>query len=91
MRGTCSAGFNLKATGRREQILPGAYDSIHAQTMVPVAHLMWAGAWAGIAAGAVERARAVHAQGRAQRGGKLPPGAAALHPRATPRCARCAA
>ena len=66
MRGTCSAGFKLKATGDGEQILPEPYEKIHAQTMMPVAHLTWSGVWAGIAAGAVERARAVRAQRRAQ-------------------------
>ncbi|HZQ40599.1 MAG TPA: acyl-CoA dehydrogenase family protein, partial [Rhizomicrobium sp.] len=57
MRGTCSTGFNLKAMGSPEQILPGAYAPIHAQTMVPASHLMWSGNWAGIAAGAVDRAK----------------------------------
>ena len=52
-----------------------SYDEIHAQTMVPVAHLALGGAWAGIAAAAVERARAFRAQGRARAGGTLPPGA----------------
>ena len=63
MRGTCSAGFELKFTGSAEQIFPEAYDKIHAQTMTPVAHLCWSSAWAGIAAAAVERAQAVHPQG----------------------------
>jgi acyl-CoA dehydrogenase len=58
MRGTCSGGFKLVASGTSEQILPVSYDKIHAQTMTPVAHLAWSGAWAGIAAAAVERARA---------------------------------
>ena len=58
MRGTCSAGFKLIASGAREQILPVGYDEIHARTMMPVAHLAWSGAWAGIAAAAVDRARA---------------------------------
>src|ERR1700737_3602151 len=35
MRGTCSAGFELKFTGSAEQIFPEAYDKIHAQTMTP--------------------------------------------------------
>ncbi len=58
MRGTCSLGFALVATGREEQIIPASYENIHAQSMVPVSHLVWAGVWAGIAAAAVERARA---------------------------------
>lgn len=73
MRGTCSAGFSLKAVGAPQQIMPGAYGPIHTQTMVPTSHLMWAGNWAGIAAGAVERAKKF--MRKAQRGGgDLPPG-----------------
>jgi acyl-CoA dehydrogenase len=73
MRGTCSAGFSLKAVGSPHQIMPGAYGPIHTQTMVPTSHLMWAGNWAGIAAGAVERAKKF--MRKAQRGGgELPPG-----------------
>ena len=72
MRGTCSAGFSLKAVGCPEQIMPVAYGIIHSQTMVPTAHLMWSGVWAGIAAGAVERARKF--MRKAQRTGNLPPG-----------------
>jgi acyl-CoA dehydrogenase len=72
MRGTCSAGFSLKAVGGPEQILPVPYGVIHTQTMVPTSHLMWAGNWAGIAAGAVERARKF--MRKAQRAGALPPG-----------------
>ena len=41
MRGTCSEGFKLVASGSSEQILPVSYDKIHAQTMMPVAHLLW--------------------------------------------------
>jgi acyl-CoA dehydrogenase len=57
MRGTQSAGFNLKAEGLQEQILPQPYADIHSRTMTPVAHLLWSSVWAGIAASAVERAR----------------------------------
>jgi acyl-CoA dehydrogenase len=78
MRGTCSSGFKLKATGGSEQILPQAYERIHPQTMMPVAHLTWSGAWAGIAAGAVERARLFVRDAARRAGGQLPPGAAHL-------------
>src|SRR6202000_119853 len=44
MRGTCSEGFKLVATGSADQILPVGYDKIHAQTMMPVAHLLWSAA-----------------------------------------------
>jgi acyl-CoA dehydrogenase len=72
MRGTCSAGFSLKAVGGFEQIMPVPYGLIHSQTMVPASHLMWSGNWAGIAAGAVEKARKF--MRKAQRAGTLPPG-----------------
>ncbi len=72
MRGTCSAGFSLKAVGSPAQIMPVPYAVIHSQSMVPSAHLMWSGVWAGIAAGAVDRARKF--MRKAQRGGSLPPG-----------------
>jgi len=78
MRGTCSAGFKLVASGAGEQILPVSYDKIHAQTMMPVAHLAWSGAWAGIAASAVDRARAFVRKAAHRAGGTLPPGAAHL-------------
>jgi acyl-CoA dehydrogenase len=76
MRGTCSAGFTLKAAGLSDQVLPDSYEKIHVRTMAPVAHLMWAGVWAGIAAGAVERAQLFIRQAARQANGQLPPGAA---------------
>jgi acyl-CoA dehydrogenase len=78
MRGTCSAGFRFKAEGEAAQILADPYEKIHAQTMMPVAHLMWSGTWAGIAAGAVERARLYVRNATRGADGKLPPGAAHL-------------
>ncbi len=75
MRGTCSEGFALSACGSAEQILPVSYDKIHAQTMMPVAHLVWSGAWAGIAAAAVERARGFVRKAAHSAGGAMPPGA----------------
>jgi acyl-CoA dehydrogenase len=78
MRGTCSAGFKLVASGLREQILPVTYEKIHSHTMMPFAHLVWSSAWAGIAAAAVERARAFVRKAMHRSGGTLPPGAAHL-------------
>ncbi len=57
MRGTCSVGFRLHATGLEDQVLAEPYEAIHTRTMVPAAHLFWTAVWAGIAAEAVERAR----------------------------------
>jgi acyl-CoA dehydrogenase len=76
MRGTCSAGFSLKAAGKPAQILDEPYGAIHTQSMVPAAHLMWSGVWAGIAAGAVERARKYMRKAARGADGVLPPGAA---------------
>jgi acyl-CoA dehydrogenase len=75
MRGTCSTGFVLRASGCADQILPEPYEDIHARTMVPFAHLTWAGVWAGIAADAVERARLFLRHAARQAAGQLPPGA----------------
>ena len=76
MRGTCSAGFELKFKGSSEQIFPEGYDKIHAQTMTPVAHLCWSSAWAGIAAASVARAQAFIRKAARGAGGQMPPGAA---------------
>jgi acyl-CoA dehydrogenase len=78
MRGTCSEGVKLAASGSSEQILPIGYDKIHAQTMMPVAHLLWSSAWAGIAAAAVLRARDFVRKASQRSGGTLPPAAAHL-------------
>jgi acyl-CoA dehydrogenase len=77
MRGTCSEGFKLVASASSEQILPVGYDKIHAHTMMPVAHLLWSAAWAGIATAAVERARSFVRKAAQRSGGTLPP--AAMH------------
>ena len=76
MRGTCSTGFALKADADRAQILPPAYEIIHAQSMVPSAHIFWSSAWAGVAAAAVERARRFVRKAARGAGGQLPPAAA---------------
>jgi acyl-CoA dehydrogenase len=78
MRGTCSAGFKLTAAGVAEQILPEPYQRIHSHTVMPVAHLTWSAVWTGIAASAVERARAFVRKAARGNAGQLPPGAAHL-------------
>jgi acyl-CoA dehydrogenase len=75
MRGTCSEGYTLRATGTLDQILLEPYELIHAQTMVPTAHLLWGSVWAGIAASAVARAQAFIRHAVRQASGQLPPGA----------------
>jgi acyl-CoA dehydrogenase len=75
MRGTVSAGFQLEAEADPAQILPDPYERIHRESMVPSAHLFWSAAWAGIAAGAVERARRYVAKSARNMDGKAPPSA----------------
>jgi acyl-CoA dehydrogenase len=77
MRGTCSAGFSLTATGEPEQVLPVPYQDIHMRSMMPIAHLTWSAVWTGVASSAVERARAFIRNVR-RNGASLPPGAAHL-------------
>lgn len=77
-RGTCSSGFTLRATGAADQILPAPYAAIHAKTMHPFSHGVWAALWLGIAADAVNKARTfVRAEAR-KTPGTLPPGALRL-------------
>ena len=75
MRGTCSAGFELRATGTAEQIFSQPYEKIHVQTMTPVAHLCWSSVWAGIAAAALDRAQLFIRKAARGAGGQMPPGA----------------
>ena len=74
MRGTCSEGYTLKASGSAEQIIPEPYETIHTRTMVPFAHLLWGSVWTGIAASATARAQAF-VRNAMRHGGQLPPGA----------------
>jgi acyl-CoA dehydrogenase len=76
MRGTHSEGFTLRARAAAGQILPEPYDRIHAQTMVPFAHILWGSVWAGIAAAAAAKAQAFVRHVMRQSNGQTPPGAA---------------
>ena len=75
MRGTCSEGYTLSAHAHAGQILPDPYEVIHARTMVPFAHLLWGSVWAGIAAGATQRAQAFIRNAMRHGDGQPPPGA----------------
>ena len=57
MRGTCSNGYTLTATGSADRVLPQPYADISSQTMLPVSHIVWAALWLGIATDAVNIAR----------------------------------
>jgi len=64
-RGTCSSGFTLTAVGSMDQVLPTSFTEILAQTMHPYSHIVWGALWTGIAADAVNQARAfVRAEAR---------------------------
>ncbi len=76
MRGTHSEGFTLRANAPAAQLLPQPYERIHAQTMVPFAHLLWGSVWAGIAAVATAKAQAFVRNAMRQSNGQMPPGAA---------------
>ena len=75
MRGTRSEGFTLRARAAAQQLLPEPYERIHAQTMVPFAHLLWGSVWAGIAAAATAKAQAFVRNALRHSGGQMPPGA----------------
>jgi len=78
MRGTCSNGFELRAAGDSAQILPVPFAQIASATMVPYSHVLWTGAWLGIATEAVARARKfVQAEAR-KSPGTTPPAALRL-------------
>jgi acyl-CoA dehydrogenase len=57
MRGTCSNGYRLQASGHIDQVILDAYADISYRTMVPVSHLTWASLWLGIATDAAAKAR----------------------------------
>ena len=75
MRGTCSEGFQLEAVGECDQVMHEPYERIHRRTMMPVTHLLWAACWAGVAAGAVERAHGFVRKAARSAKGAMPPGA----------------
>ena len=78
MRGTCSNGFTLRATGSVSQIMDVEFATIASHTMVPFSHILWSGLWLGIAAGAISRARTfVRAEAR-KKPGTVPPTAIRL-------------
>ena len=58
-RGTCSPGFELKSIGNAAQVFPEPYAKIHSRTQHPVAHILWASLWVGLAHDAIGRARQV--------------------------------
>ena len=78
MRGTCSPGFKLRASGRAAQIVPGTFADIAALSMVPYSHILWASAWTGLAKGAVAKTRACLRAEARRKPGVVPAGALPL-------------
>ena len=76
MRGTHSEGFALHVRASAQQVMPEPYEKIHAQTMVPHAHILWGSVWAGVAAAATLKAQAFIRNALRSSGGQMPPGAA---------------
>lgn len=59
MRGTCSPGFNIKATFPRSYVLDTSFKDIATQSMVPATHILWASVWYGMAKEAMSKAQKV--------------------------------
>lgn len=70
-RGTCSPGFQLVTRTAATNVVPVAYSSISAHTMLPSSHTLWASAWLGIADAAVAKARS-QVRAAARRSGGAP-------------------
>ena len=75
MRGTCSEGFKLKASGPVSHILPKPFAEIAARSMLATSHLLWAALWYGISLSAVHKAQAFIRADARKRPGETPPGA----------------
>ena len=78
MRGTCSDGFLLTATGDAAQIFPKPFSEIAAQSMLASSHIYWAATWFGIAADAFARAQAFVKAAARKQPNVTPPGALRL-------------
>lgn len=77
-RGTCSSGFRVVAEGDEDSVLPVPFGVISAETNTPVAHILWAHVWLGLAAEATYRARAYVQSEARKMPGETPASARAL-------------
>ncbi len=75
MRGTCSIGYLLIATGDVAQIVPVPYSELSERTMLPVTHILWSSLWLGIADGALDKARIYVRAAARKNAGTVPLGA----------------
>ncbi|SAK78632.1 acyl-CoA dehydrogenase family protein [Caballeronia ptereochthonis] len=78
MRGTCSEGHRLVASGVAEQILPAPFSKIADESMLPVSHTLWSSVWCGVASDAANRAHQFFRNQARGKPGALPPSAARL-------------
>ncbi|MGH8124891.1 MAG: acyl-CoA dehydrogenase family protein [Rhodanobacteraceae bacterium] len=78
MRGTCSPGARFSGHGTPQQIVPGAFADVAAQTMVPYSHILWSALWTGIASDAIHRAAACVRAAARRKPGSVPPNAPPL-------------
>ncbi len=74
MRGTGSGAFKVASEGILAQILPVPFGVIAAQTMLPVAHIVWGGVWLGIATDVAARCRAFIRNRQRSKPGTTDPG-----------------
>lgn len=73
MRGTCSPGFEVRATFDPAQILPAPFSTVMNESHVPISHILWSHGWLGIATEAFERGRSfVRAAARRSPGAPVP-------------------
>ncbi|CAN5606268.1 acyl-CoA dehydrogenase family protein [soil metagenome] len=77
-RGTCSNGFTLIATGPADLVCDVPFGTVSSHTMLPVAHLLWASLWLGLAEEASWRAQRFVQKAARKQLGTTPPGAARL-------------
>lgn len=75
MRGTCSDGFILEASGPRGNVLPRSYGELSATIMLPTSHLLWAAVWLGVATSAAGKAGAFVRKAARASPGAMPPSA----------------
>ncbi len=78
LRGTCSPGFVVRATGSVPMVLSDPFADIAAETMLPYSHILWSHVWLGIASAAVGKAGALVRKKARQDPGTVPPGARRL-------------
>lgn len=77
-RGTCSRGYRLAMRGPAALVLPDPYADISTRTMLPVAHVLWASLWLGIAEAAETKARTFVQAAARRTPGNPPPSALRL-------------